>query len=92
MFKFVMSCVVEWEVIEKYDFKKVKVLQKDNSCICCLSVEEEEIFKCVLFVCDFRIKKDRENGNSYCQERNYLLFIDFGIKFLQIILFYWLFQ
>jgi len=78
--KSAMSRAVEWEVIEKHDLKKVKALQEDNSRIRYLSFEEEESLKRALSARDFRIKKDRENGNKHRQERNYPLLPDLSNK------------
>ena len=74
--KSVMSRAVEWEVIEKHDLRKVKALKEDNSRVRYLSFEEEEALKRALSARDFRIKKDRENGNKHRQDRSYPLLPD----------------
>lgn len=74
--KSVMSRAVEWEVIEKHDLKKVKMLREDNTHIRYLSFEEEEALKRALAARDYRIKKDRENGNKHRTERGYPLLPD----------------
>ena len=43
--KSVMSRAVEWEIIEKHDLRKVKMLREDNTLIRYLSFEEEEALK-----------------------------------------------
>lgn len=74
--KSAMSRAVEWELIEKHDLKKVKMLREDNSHIRYLSFEEEESLKRALHARDYRIKKDRENGNKHREERGYQLLPD----------------
>ncbi len=74
--KSVMSRAVEWEVIEKHDLRKVKMLREDNTHIRYLSFEEEEALKRALAARDYRIKKDRENGNKHRTERGYPLLPD----------------
>ncbi len=74
--KSVMSRAVEWDIIEKHDLRKVKMLREDNTRIRYLSFEEEEALKRAMSARDYRIKKDRENGNKHRSERGYALLPD----------------
>lgn len=74
--KSVMSRAVEWEIIEKHDLRKVKMLREDNTRIRYLSFEEEEALKRAMSARDYRIKKDRENSNKHRSERGYPLLPD----------------
>ena len=74
--KSAMSRAVEWELIEKHDLNKVKKLRVDNSRVRYLSFEEEEALKRALHARDYRIKKDRENGNKHRRQRGYPLLAD----------------
>ena len=74
--KSVMSRAVEWDIIEKHDLKKVKMLREDNTRIRYFSFEEEEALKRAMQARNYRIKKDRENGNKHRSERGYPLLPD----------------
>lgn len=74
--KSVMIRAVDWDIIEKHDLRKVKMLREDNTLVRYLSFEEEEALKRAMQARNYRIKKDRENCNKHPSERGYPLLPD----------------
>lgn len=68
-----MTRAVEWGLIKSHDLQKVKALRVDNARVRYLDKNEEKTLLQALRDRDTRIKNERENGNSYRQQRNYAL-------------------
>lgn len=71
-----MSRAVEWGFIPSHDLSKVKALRVDNAIVRFLDKMEEQELLATLQTRDQRIKTERENANSFRQQRNYPLLLE----------------
>ncbi len=69
-----LSKAVQWEIIPSHPLSKLKKLKTDdNCCIRYLSENEEQELRTALIEREAKIKKQRNNGNSWREIRGHLL-------------------
>ncbi len=75
--KAAMNRAVEWELIEKHNFKSIKLVREDNTRIRYLTVVEEDALFRALKERDKEVRQQRESANQFRKERNLMLFPTF---------------